>query len=127
MGAIFTRFISNLIMPTYSYHCEQCNKDFELFFYIKDYIEHPICILCNNKSTHRLYHKDIATQSTSIKKADSELKTVGDLANRNRDKMSEDQRHHLDKKHNEYKDTKEDKPLPKGMNRIPKGKKIKWT
>lgn len=115
-------------MPTYSYHCDKCNKDFELFFYIKDYVENPSCNFCkNNKSIHRLYSKDIITQATSVKKTDSELKTLGDLANRNRDKMSSDQREHLDKKHNEYKDNKENKPLPKGMSRMPKGKKIKWT
>lgn len=115
-------------MPTYSYYCNKCKKDFELFFYIKDYIENPACEYCQDKkATHRLYSKDILSQSASVKKADNELKTIGDLANRNRDRMSEDEKNHLNKKHNDYKDNKEDKPLPKGMTRMPKGKKIKWT
>jgi putative FmdB family regulatory protein len=114
-------------MPTYTYHCLGCKKDFELFFYIKDYIESPKCAECNSKETHRLYIKDVSTQSTTVKKSDGELKTLGDLANRNRDRMSDDQRNELHTKHNEYKDNKPEKPLPKGMNRIPKQKKIKWT
>jgi putative FmdB family regulatory protein len=115
-------------MPTYSYYCSGCKKDFELFFSIKDYIHNPKCCLCDtNNDVHRLYIKDISTQSTSIKKADSELKTLGDLANRNRDKMSNDEKNHLHTKHNSYKEEKSDKPLPKGMSRMPKGKKIKWT
>lgn len=113
-------------MPTYTYYCEKCKKDFELFFYIKDYIENPKCNLCNHK-TERLYSRDIATQSASVKKSDSELKTLGDLANRNRDKLSDDQKHELHTKHNAYKDNKPENPLPKGMTRIPKSKKIKWT
>jgi hypothetical protein len=68
------------------------------------------------------------TLSTSIKKSDSELKTIGDLANRNRDRLSEDEKQHLYDKHNSYKDTELEKSLPKGMNKISKPKKkIKWT
>lgn len=114
-------------MPTYSYVCEKCNKLFELFFYIKDYNEHPQCIKCNSIKTCRRYIDDIATQSTSIRKSDSELKTLGDLANRNRDRMSSDEKAVLNHKHNEYKDAKEELPLPKGMKRLKKQNKIKWT
>lgn len=113
-------------MPTYSYHCEKCDCDFELFAYIKDYVSSPKCVECGAKSTHRLYSKDVATQSTSVKKADSELKTIGDLANRNRDRMSEDEKAALYKKHNDYKENKEEKPLPKGMTRMKKGQKTIW-
>lgn len=114
-------------MPTYSYHCINCGEDFELFFYIKDYIQNPKCIKCNKIQTHRRYIDDIITQSTSVKKSDSELKTVGDLANRNRDRMSDDQKIELHKKHNSYKETEPDRPLPKGMKRLKKQPKIKWT
>jgi hypothetical protein len=63
-----------------------------------------------------------------IRKSDSELKTIGDLANRNRDKMSNDHKSYLQEKHNEYKDTELAKELPKGMSKIKKPtKKIKWT
>jgi len=113
-------------MPTYSYFCDECDSEFELFFYIKDYIEQPQCSRCKSKSTHRAYIKDVCTQNTSVKKSDSELKTIGDLANRNRDKMSNDEKTALYAKHNAYKDHKEEKPLPKGMTRMKKGTKTIW-
>lgn len=113
-------------MPTYSYHCEKCESDFELFFYIKDYIDTPQCVSCKSKKTHRLYVKDVVTQNCSVKKSDSELKTIGDLANRNRDRMSNDEKASLHKKHNSYKENKEEKPLPKGMSRMKKGSKTIW-
>ena len=112
-------------MPTYSYRCDCCNTEFELFFYIKDYVENPKCIKCK-KHSHRLYVKDVITQNTSVKKSDSELKTIGDLANRNRDRMSDDQKAELHKQHNSYKEQVPDKPLPKGMTRMKKGKKTIW-
>lgn len=126
MESILTRLVL-LIMPTYSYQCSKCKESFELFFYIKDYIETPPCIKCKSKCTHRLYINDVLSQSSSVKKSDNELKTLGDLANRNRDRMSDDQKNELYKKHNDYKDNKPDSQLPKGMERIPKQKKIKWT
>lgn len=113
-------------MPTYSYSCNACGSDFELFFYIKDYIEQPKCINCGKKNTSRRYCEDILSQNCSIKKADSELKTIGDLANRNRDRMSVDEKNALYKKHNDYKETQDQKPLPAGMSRIKKGSKTIW-
>lgn len=114
-------------MPIYTYTCYGCGKNFEKFFYIKDYEEKTQCIYCNKKSAERSLVADAATLMSSVKKSDSELKTLGDLANRNRDRMSEDQKTSLQAKHNNYKQEKSDKPLPKGMTRIPKQKKIKWT
>lgn len=114
-------------MPSYTYCCEKCNHVFELFFHISDYIENPKCVSCSSRKTSRSYDRDMLTISSSVKKADSELKTVGDLANRNRDKLSEDEKQHLYDKHNKYKDTDLEKQLPKGMSKIKKPKKkIKW-
>ena len=113
-------------MPTYSYLCNACSKEFELFFYIKDYVNKPKCINCNCNDTIRQYIKDVSSQNTSVRKSDSELKTIGDLAQRNSDRMSNDEKHHLYTKHNEYKDDKYLKPLPTGMSRINKNKQIKW-
>lgn len=113
-------------MPTYSYYCENCESEFELFFYIKNYVEKPKCSCCNSKKTHRSYTKDVITLNTSVKKSDSELKTIGDLANRNSERMSEDQKADLYRKHNSYKETTEEKPLPKGMSRMKKGTKTIW-
>ena len=114
-------------MPTYSYSCNKCKTDFELFFYIKDYVEQPKCSSCGSKSTYRLVAKDAATLNASVKKSDSELKTIGDLANRNRDRMSDDQKKHLSYKHNSYKENKiETKPLPKGMKYVKRPPKPIW-
>ena len=113
-------------MPTYSYGCDKCNNEFELFFYIKDYDPNPKCLVCKSAKTHRRYVLDVSTQNCSVKKSDSELKTIGDLANRNRDRMSTDQKNALYQKHNDYKEVEDQKPLPKGMTRIKKGKKTIW-
>jgi putative FmdB family regulatory protein len=113
-------------MPTYTYSCNKCKNKFELFFYIKDYIESPVCPKCSNHKTERSYMDDVSSIQSSIIKHDSELKTVGDLANRNRDRLSNDQKKSLYHQHNDYKESS-NKPLPKGMNRIKKPPKTKWT
>lgn len=113
-------------MPTYSYYCEKCKSTFELFFSIREYrdIKQP-CLLCKALS-NRSYTEDLSSLVTSIKKADSELKTLGDLANRNRDKLSADQKANLHNKHNDYKEKPSNKELPAGMSRIKKPPKPKW-
>lgn len=114
-------------MPTYTYQCDDCNKEFEIFFYIKDYKSSPICLNCNSQNTNRSYIKDVITQIASVKKGDNELKTLGDLAKRNSDRMSNDQKIDLYKKHNAYKENKiEEAPLPAGMSRIEKPEKPIW-
>lgn len=113
-------------MPTYTYHCSRCCKKFELFFHITDYIDCPSCVFCSSQKTERSYHDDICSVASSIKKHDSELRTIGDLANRNRDRLSDDHKQYLAHKHNEYKQTESNKPLPKGMSRIKKPPKPKW-
>lgn len=114
-------------MPTYTYFCNNCNKMFELFSYIKDYNSNPECPTCTKINTNRLYDVDVRTQSASVKKSDSELKTLGDLAQRNTERMSEDQKRELYIKHNSYKEEKlETKPLPSGMSRMKKGPKPIW-
>lgn len=117
----------NIIMPNYSYRCSVCDSSFELFAYIKDYVPNPIC-QCGSPNTYRDYMEDFGTITGSVKKSDSELKTVGDLANRNRDRLSDDEKLSLSKKHNEYKEEVSTKILPNGMSRIVKPNlKTKWT
>ena len=114
------------LMPNYTYYCDKCDKSFEIFFYIRDYKDRVKCKECKN-SCSRFYQEDILTISGSVKKSDCELKTLGDLANRNRDKMSQDERNALDQKHNAYKDQESNKELPAGMSRIKKTKnKTRW-
>ena len=114
-------------MPNYSYTCEKCSDRFELFFLIKDYIEQPKCPNCNSRNTCRNYINDVLTQSASVKKSDSELKTLGDLAMRNTERMSDDEKTSLYIKHNAYKyEKEEDRPLPTGMSRMKKPTKTNW-
>lgn len=114
-------------MPIYTYSCNKCNKVFELFYNLNNYQKYPECLYCKSKQTSREYVLDAISISVSVKKSDSELKTVGDLANRNRDKLSEDQKLDLHKKHNDYKNESTMKELPKGMSRVKKTKGKKWT
>ena len=115
-------------MPCYSYFCEKCNAKFEIVCSIKDYTESADCNLCGSKNTHRSYIEDLSTLNMSVKKHSSELKTIGDIANRNRDSLSDDHKAALEYKHNSYKEEKSNKELPKGMSRIDKPKtKTKWN
>lgn len=114
-------------MPTYTYSCEDCSKKFEIFLRIKDYTDRPNCSMCGGLRTSRSYVDDALTQSASVKKMDSELKTIGDLAMRNSERMSDDQKSELYHKHNSYKEDKiETKPLPNGMSYMKKPPKPIW-
>lgn len=114
-------------MPVYSYKCNHCDHNFELFFPIKDYEKSPKCPMCDSIQTDRQYMLDVSTISSCVKKSDTELKTIGDLANRNRDRMSDDEKSALYDRHNSYKEAESEKQLPTGMSRIKKkGKKTNW-
>lgn len=113
-------------MPSYTYFCASCKKSFELFFYFKDYKDTVDCQECG-KSCDRHYQEDMLSINSSVRKSDTELKTIGDLAKRNSDRMSADHKQALYEKHNSYKDQESTKELPTGMSRIKKPKKkIKW-
>lgn len=116
-------------MPTYSFICESCHKVFEVFLSFKEYDEknNIACELCGSKKVCRNYVEDALSVGSSVRKADSELKTIGDLANRNRDRMTDDHKAALYEKHNSYKDEADKKPMPTGMSRMKKPKqKFKW-
>ena len=127
MVHIPTKILS--IMPSYTFFCDSCNKKYEVVCSIRAYHDKLPCEYCNkNKHVYRLYIEDAQSISSSVRKSDDELKTVGDLAKRNTDRMSDDHKEHLRQKHNSYKETTENKPLPKGMSRLTKSKtKTKWT
>ena len=110
------------IMPTYTFLCENCGNKFELFSSIKDYNDKPKCDQCNKIQTRRSYQDDLQCMTGSVIKSDSELKTIGDLANRNRDRLSNDRKQQLYEKHNSYKEDFHLK-LPSGMSRIERPKK----
>lgn len=114
-------------MPIYTFECLKCEKTFEHVCSIKSYNGKAKCPSCSSKKTTRCYTDDVATINGSVKKSDSELKTLGDLAMRNTERLTEDQKQEIYKKNNSYKETPSDKPLPKGMSRIKKPPKTKWT
>lgn len=115
-------------MPTYTFCCNKCNYKFELFFTIQKYKNNQICEKCGGVS-NRSYEDDLKSINTSIRLADSEVKTLDHLAKRNNEKFSEDQKHHLYVKHNSYKEGfDKTKSLPAGMSRMEKPQtKTKWT
>lgn len=115
-------------MPTYTFCCDKCKHKFELFFTIQAYKDKQICELCGSVC-NRSYEDDLSSISTSVKLADSEVKTLDHLAKRNNERFSDDQKHHLYVKHNSYKEGfDKTKSLPTGMTRMDKPKsKTKWT
>jgi len=77
-------------MPAYTFYCEKCKYKFEIICSIKDYSDKQRCEKCSNsRNVIRAYTEDLLTINSSVKKSDSELKTIGDLANRNRDKLTD--------------------------------------
>lgn len=128
MVALSTRIVF-IIMPLYSFICDKCGSLFEMIYSYQQYdkAKNTIkCISCGSKHVSRDMY-DMQTLNMSVKKSDSELKTLGDIAMRNTERMSDDQKHSLHNKHNDYKDKENIKPLPKGMSRMKKSKnKTKW-
>lgn len=113
-------------MPEYTYFCDKCKQNFSLVVSLKDYKEEIQCDKCRSLCS-RDYGVDLPTIQGSIKLAASEIKTLGHLAQRNTETMSQDQKDELYRKHNSYKEDAPEKPLPKGMKRLKKQPKIQWT
>ena len=113
-------------MPSYTFVCKSCSHKFETFLNFNQYDTYiPKCELCGKNTVERSYADDLTTVSGGVVKSDNDL-TLGDLANRNRDRMSNDHKEYLYNKHNEYKDPVFKKELPKGMSRLKKQNKIEW-
>lgn len=113
-------------MPEYTYVCNDCKSKINLICSIREYKETIECPHCESRLTIRSYEDDMKTINGSVRLSKSEIKNLGHLAHRNTETMSEDQKNELYRKHNAYKEVVPEKPLPKGMNRIKKPKKIKW-
>ena len=105
-------------MPTYSFHCPACEFDFELFAYMADYDVTKaklVCPECLNPYVVRDFEAD--SPRTTIRLSNDQIK-LGHLAARNGERMSNDEKAHLNYKHNEYKYKEVEKDLPKGMSRM---------
>jgi hypothetical protein len=113
-------------MPEYTYNCDKCDRVFTIICSISQYQDNVLCTKCNNQCI-RAYNIDMPTIQGAIKLAASEIKTLGHLAQRNTETMTQDQKDELYRKHNSYKENAPEKPLPKGMKRLKKQNKIQWT
>ena len=79
-------------MPEYSFRCEECSHDFSEFWSISSYDEklnNLNCENCGSKKVHRDYQEDNMVVSYY------EVKTIGQLAERNTKKMG---KYHLEDK-----------------------------
>ena len=112
-------------MPEYSFICNKCANRFSLFATYSEYeSKKNKCTKCKSNDVDRDYSIDLQNMFGSVVKSNSDIK-LGHLANRNRDRMSTDQKNELYQQHNAYKDGAQ--KLPKGMSKIKKGHKTKWT
>ena len=104
-------------MPCYTFKCVDCEYKFEIICSYSDYTDEQKCSKCLSINTARCYRDDLSNLGASVKLADSELKTIGDLAKRNSERFSNDHKESLRIKHNSYKQIG-DKSLPPGMERM---------
>lgn len=77
-------------MPTYQYECKNCKHEFEQYQSIHD---DPL-LRCPNCDKHELFRVITGGIYGSVRKSDSDI-TLGHLGDRNRSRMSEDQKEHL--------------------------------
>jgi putative FmdB family regulatory protein len=77
-------------MPTYEYVCDNCSNQFEQYQSIHD---DPLlrCSQCNKHTLRRIISGGIYV---SVKKSDNEIK-LGHLADRNRSRLSNDEKEHI--------------------------------
>jgi len=110
-------------MPEYTFYCDKenngCGHKFTIFMYMCEYSETQQCPQCHKvQPVKRSLSDDLAGMTHSVIKGDDQI-TLGQLAERNRDRLSDDEKAYLNYKHNEYKF--QPKPeLPKGMTRMRK-------
>jgi len=115
-------------MPSYTFECESCGN-FEIVQSIANYQPIATCPGCNKTSEQRVYEADLPTGAVRL--ADSEIKTLGHLAQRNTENFSDDHKAELYKKHNAYKhkDGADVKMPKKGMKLKKQDRKnrTQWT
>ena len=113
-------------MPLYTYECPTHG----LFCISSSIAEYKPKTKCPTKKCRKVCERNIMVDaSTLVGVADATPKTVGGLADKNADKMSDDQKAALYKKHNAYKEADpnvEPRPLPPGMERIERPKEREY-
>ena len=105
-------------MPEYSYCCDPqqggCGYTFSVVQSFSQYKVLKRCPKCKKHKLIRDYSEDNVTGSV---KGSGGARTIGQLAEKNSSRMSSDQKEVLNKKHNEYRDKKDNLPI--------KGERIK--
>lgn len=105
-------------MAEYSFICAKCDNTFSIFEHRTKYTGKAKCPKCKKISKQRDFSADLPLDN--IIKGDDQLKTVGDLAKRNTDRLSPDEKRHILAKRDANKIMNPN--LPKGMKRmIPEG------
>lgn len=108
-------------MPTYTFYCQECEKDFEIYFSLKDYCGKAHCPTCSVVSEQRNLQSDLPVGSVVAR-------TLGTIAEKNTRELSKDKKDAMTAEFTAYLDDNQKNPLPKGMKRIPKPDKApKWT
>jgi putative FmdB family regulatory protein len=82
-------------MPLYDYECSNCKTIFE--------VRHPMMeepeMICTECWLGTLQKVILTAPAFTIKLSRSDIKKVGHLASRNKERMSNDEKEHLDRKH----------------------------
>lgn len=87
-------------MPTYNFFCPK-HKSFELFRSFADYREEEPCPKC--QKTCKRDYADLETISGSVITSDTDSRmTIGRLADRNKERLSNDEKMAIQYKNNEY-------------------------
>ena len=106
-------------MPVYSFLCDKeedgCNKRFQKTLSFTEYDEKVIHnrVTCPNCKKR----KPVIVELNTPLHVGVSGRTVGVIAERNDTRISKDEKHHLHKKNNAYREPLIDKPLPDGMTR----------
>jgi len=109
-------------MPEYTFVCNTdkggCGHTFSMIMSMAEYSDKQKCPSCKKiKAVCRCLEADLPTINTSVRRSDDQV-TVGELAKRNSERLSSDEKAHLTEKHNEYKYEEPTKELPDGMKRM---------
>lgn len=86
-------------MPTYDFSCEDCKHTFEEVMSMSAYCIPTKCPKCDKNTVIRIYTDPIS----NIIRGDHQI-TLGELAERNNERFSDDKKIALHKKHNEYRE-----------------------
>lgn len=119
------------MMPEYNLYCDDCDQDIEIFCSISEYesrMKHIVCPNCTSRNIYRNYQHDNVYSSVK------DVKTVGQLADRNAQKnkikIAEEKQKQLEKnpttKQPWYKDKKYGEVSYKEINQMSSQQKTKY-